>query len=115
MTPTPFSAFEGARFPAVPQTQAAVLLGIQHQLERSQYLPPDELRALQLEQLGAIVEHIDRSVPYYGVSLRKAGIRPGQPISQESWSAVPILTRPALQAAGERLFATTIPDSHGDI
>lgn len=115
MASIPNSAFEGAYFPAVPQTQAAVLLGIQHQLERSQYLPLEELRALQFAQIGQIVEHIDRSVPYYGVSLRKAGIKPGQPITEGDWHHVPILTRRALQEAGDGLFAAAIPESHGDV
>jgi phenylacetate-CoA ligase len=115
MFPLPHSIFEGVRFPAVPQTQAAVLLAIQEQLAASQYWPAVEMRARQFEQIGDLISHIDRSVPYYGVSLRKAGVRPGQPITEEAWRRVPILTRRAAQDGNDRLFATQTPPSHGSL
>jgi phenylacetate-CoA ligase len=113
MPALPHSVFDGAVWPAVPQTPAASLLAIQHQLEASQYLPSDELRRLQFLQIGALVQHIDRHVPFYGVSLRKAGVKPGQPITDEAWSRVPILTRRAVQEAGDRLHARALPQGHG--
>lgn len=111
----PKSAFVGASFPAIPQTQAAVLLAMQQQLGATQYLSAPAMKALQFGQIAELVAHIDRYVPHYGVSLRKAGITPGQPISEETWQQVPILTRRDAQQAGDRLHATQVPESHGDV
>ena len=111
--PPPHPAFAGATWPAIPQTQAATLLAIQQQLQLTQYLPPADLRSLQFRQLAELIAHIDRCVPFYGVSLRRAGIRPGQPITNEAWARVPILTRPTVQQAGNTLHATELPPGHG--
>jgi phenylacetate-CoA ligase len=73
------------------------------------------MRARQFDQIGELVAHIDRSVPYYGVTLRKAGVRPGQPISEDAWRRAPILTRRAAQDGNDRLFATQTPPSHGQV
>lgn len=111
----PFSALEGAIFPAIPQTQAAVHLALQQQLQHTQYLPAEQMRTLQFKQIGELINHIDRYVPYYGLSLRKAGLKPGELISEEAWKCVPVLTRRAVQDAGDRLNATELPPSHGEV
>lgn len=115
MFPLPHSIFPGAVFPAIAQTPAAGLLSVQFQLTQCEHLPPEDLRALQFRQIGELVAHIDRAVPHYGVSLRKAGIKPGAPITPEAWARVPILTRANVQAAGELLFAHNVPRGHGQI
>ncbi|MDE2159915.1 MAG: phenylacetate--CoA ligase family protein [Burkholderiales bacterium] len=115
MTTIPHSLFPGAVFPAGAQTQAAALLAVQFQLGQSERLPPADLRALQFRQIGALVAHIDRCVPHYGLSLRKAGLRPGQPITAEAWARVPILGRAQVQQAGAALHATELPRGHGQI
>jgi phenylacetate-CoA ligase len=113
MHAVPHSIFSGALWPAVPQTKAASLLAMQQQLQESQFLPLDELGALQFRQIGAIVAHIDRAVPHYGASLRKVGIKPGRDITEEAWARVPILTRRAVQDAGAALHAKELPQGHG--
>jgi len=115
MLPLAHSIFSGAVFPAVAQTQAAALLSVQFQLGQSERLPADELRALQFRQIGELVAHIDRCVPHYGLSLRRAGLKPGVPITPEAWSRVPILTREQVQQAGERLHASELPRGHGRV
>ncbi len=115
MMPLPHPMFEGAVFPSVPRTQAAVLLAVQQQLGDSQFFAADVLQMRQFEQIATLVAHIDRHVPYYGLSLRRVGIRPGEPITNAMWQQVPVLTRRALQDAGETLFATSVPASHGEI
>lgn len=92
-----------------------MLLGIQQQLAESQFWRADVMRARQFEQIGELIKHIDRFVPYYGVSLRRAGVRPGEPITDEAWLRVPVLTRAQLQQHASRLAATETPQSHGEI
>jgi phenylacetate-CoA ligase len=111
----PHSVFPGAVFPAVAQTQAAAMLAVQFQLMQSERLAPEALRALQFRQIGELVAHIDRCVPHYGLSLRRAGIQPGRPITPEAWSRVPILTRKDVKAAGPSLFAREVPRGHGRV
>jgi phenylacetate-coenzyme A ligase PaaK-like adenylate-forming protein len=102
MLPLPRSIFTGALFPAVAQTPAAALLAVQFQLGQSERLPPATLRALQFRQTAELVAHIDSCVPFYGLSLRRAGLKPGAPITPEIWARVPILTRAQVQEAGDR-------------
>ncbi len=90
-----------------------MLLALQQQLQLSQYLAPTDLRALQFRQLAELVAHIDRCVPFYGVSLRRAGIKPGHPIADDAWARIPTLTRRAVQQAGTTLHATELPPGHG--
>jgi phenylacetate-CoA ligase len=111
----PHAALEGARFPAVAGTQAAALLAVQQQLAQTQYWPAEALRAAQFAQIDALLAHIDRFVPHYGISLRRAGVKAGEPITAEAWARVPILTRRAVQEAGDRLHAREVPRSHGEL
>ena len=111
----PRSTFDGAVFPAVPQGAAASMLAVLHQLQHTQYLSLDAMQALQFRQIEALAAHIDRAVPHYGLSLRRAGIRPGLTITEAAWRNVPILTRTAVQEAGAALHARDVPQGHGSI
>ncbi len=111
----PHTTFEGAVFPAVPQGAAASMLAVLHQLAQTQYVPPEEMAGLQFRQIEALAAHIDRAVPHYGVSLRRAGIRPGQAITEAAWRNVPVLSRTAIQEAGAALHARDMPQGHGSI
>lgn len=102
-------------FPAAVSLAAAQLLALLQQLEATQFLPAAEMRARQFRQIGALVAHIDRAVPFYGVSLRKAGLKPGVAITEESWARVPVLTRRQVQDAGETLKARDVPAHHGKV
>lgn len=111
----PKSGLPGAAFPAVPATAAATMLAVLHQLRATQYLPADELRALQFRQLGELAAHACRAVPHYAHSLRRAGIEPGRPLTPETWSGLPVLTRQAVQDAGAALHAQEVPRGHGSV
>lgn len=115
MLPLPHPAFPRAIFPAVVQTQASALLAVQFQLSQTERLPPEAMRERQFRQIAELVAHIDRCVPFYGTTLRKAGVKPGQPITAEAWSRVPLLTREQVQQAGDRLHAREIPPGHGRV
>jgi phenylacetate-CoA ligase len=105
----PRSAIGGAGWPALTDGLAARLLGVLQQLEVSQYLPAAELRALQFRQLGPLLAHAARTVPFYA----SAGLPEDGAITQETWSRLPILTRRAVRDAGETLRSNTVPAAHG--
>lgn len=111
----PKTGLPTAVFPAVPATAAATMLAVQHQLRATQYLPPAELEALQFRQLGELTAHACRAVPHYADHLRRAGLSPGQPLTRETWSGLPILTRQAVQESGAALHARELPPGHGSV
>ena len=49
-----------------------------HELKRSQWLSPAEMRELQEEKLRRLVQHAYRHVPYYRERMRRARHRPGR-------------------------------------
>ena len=111
----PNSAMPGAVFPAVPPQAAAAMLSVLHQFRVTERLPPAELEDLQFRQLGELLAHAARAVPYYGPVLREAGYRPGEPVTAELWRRLPVLTRAHAQAAGAQLHARELPAGHGSV
>lgn len=109
------STLPGVEWPALPGREAAALLALLWQYERTQWLAPEELEALQFRQLGALLAHAFDSVPFYRDRLAQAGFAPGRPLTREIWTAIPTLTRGELQEAGERLHSTRLPKEHGAV
>ena len=87
----PASVLEGVLWPALPKPDDTMVLALQHQLDQSQWWPPETLRALQMQQLGKLLVHAARTVPFYRDRLGKAG-RPGG-LSPEAWGRIPVLKR----------------------
>jgi phenylacetate-CoA ligase len=108
------SSVPGAGWPAVPGGESAPLLALQFQLERSQWLAPAQLQALQFRQLHALLQHAYESVPYYGQRWRGL-FDPTQSITPEAFSRLPILSRSELQGQFEPLRSARIPASHGAV
>jgi phenylacetate-CoA ligase len=69
-------------------------------LERTQWLPPAELAALQREKLAALLRHAAATTRFY------AGCDP---------RAIPILTRRQLQERFDDLKSERVPPSHGAV
>lgn len=109
------SELEGLRFPALVNPAAAPLHSLFLQLERSQWLPAQDLAGLQTRQLEAILEHVWATVPWYHARLRAAGLAPGQPFHPDAWQSMPLLTRREIQDAGPALHSTRLPPGHGGI
>jgi phenylacetate-CoA ligase len=60
-------------------------------------LPREEIAALQLERLGAGVDRISRSVPFYHQKLAEAGISANEIRSLEDLSRLPFTTKADLR------------------
>lgn len=106
------SALTGIGWPAVPAPRAAAALAIQFQLDRSQWLAPEELRGLQFRQLDAVVRHAAATVPFYRETWRGA-VDPARALSREQFDSLPLLTRNELQANFAGLTSTAVPEAHG--
>jgi phenylacetate-CoA ligase len=84
-----------------------------YQLARTEHWTPEQLEEAQFSQIEILLRHADAYVPFWRDRLRKAGIRPGAKLNRAIWSRLPVLTRREAQDAGEKLYASAIPDEHG--
>ncbi len=94
---------------------APLLLATIQQLDHSQYLPPDELRARQFRQLEQLLGHVAQHMPFYRPALRASGWRAGRRLTEAHWAALPLLSRVAVQQAGGALHCANVPAAHGAI
>jgi len=108
------SAVPGVSWPAIPGQEAAPLLALQFQLERTQWLPPARLLELQFRQLEVLMRHAHDTVPYYRERWRGL-YDPGAPLTPECFAQVPFLTRSDLRAHFEALKSTATPAAHGAV
>jgi phenylacetate-CoA ligase len=111
----PLSAIEDIAWPAVLASEAAQLLALQFQLDRSELWPSQVLEGHQFRQLERLVDHAYRTVPFHRGRLAAAGYRSGQSVTPEFWRSLPILTRRDAQKAGASLASANAPPSHGSI
>jgi len=60
------------------------------ELSQTQWLSPDELRALQIHRLQSLLEHAYTYVPYYRRVFDEVGFRPGNLVQDpESFHKIP--------------------------
>lgn len=74
-------------------------------LERSQWLAPEELRALQLANLRRFLGDIGRHVPYYRELFTNLAFRPDELRSLADLQRLPLLTKPLIREHSEALKA----------
>ena len=87
---------------------------VEQHLENTQWWPADILRRYQVELLRPLLAHAYRTVPWYRQcdAIRQAAERG---IDDDTWQAIPLLTRTDIQEAGPRLHARSVPGNHGAI
>lgn len=108
------SRLPGVAWPALPDSHAAQVLALQFQMERTQWLAPQELRVLQLRQLEVLLRHAVATVPYYRERL--ADLWPLQSgLSWEIFQRFPLLGRRNLQDHYAALASTAPPGQHGAV
>jgi phenylacetate-CoA ligase len=74
--------------------------------ERSQWLPREQLLALQWDKLQRLVAHCWEHVPYYRTRWRELGIAgPGDLRTREDFARLPVLTKPEIRAHFDALVA----------
>ncbi|WP_151177532.1 phenylacetate--CoA ligase family protein [Hypericibacter terrae] len=92
---------------------ARMMHRLQHRLQDSQWWRPERLRQAQFEQLKALLRHAAATIPFYAERLQQAGFHRGMVLDEASWSQLPVLTRPEVQAAGNKLLSKDLPEHHG--
>jgi phenylacetate-coenzyme A ligase PaaK-like adenylate-forming protein len=84
-------------------------LRFQREFERTQFLPPEELRRLQLERLRSLLFHAYEQCPFYRDRFERAGFAPGLVRSLDDLRALPPLEKADLQEHGPDLIARNWP------
>jgi phenylacetate-CoA ligase len=81
------------------------------ELERSQWLQPAELQALQLERLRAFLQRIGREVPYYRELFAALAFDPAAIRSTADLARLPLLGKADIRRHAERMKA----EGHGPL
>ncbi len=72
-------------------------------LRRTQYDPPERVRARQWDAVRAQLRHAWATVPYYRAQLAAAGLRPADICTPEDYLRLPVLTKADIRAHGAAL------------
>ncbi len=107
----PRSACTGNVWPAIPTDDAARTLALQYQFEQTQWWPPEQTAALQLQQFRQVYAHALATVPFY--RQRPAGRAAAEVTDWNRYRELPVITRSAVQQAGEAMHSTAPPHEHG--
>lgn len=107
------SSVSGIGWPAVPDPNRAVLWALLYQLEQGQWWSPEVIEARRWTQLRRVLQHAYETVPFYRARFDEAGLHPSKLRHRDDFARVPILMRKELQAAGDQLTSTRIPQDHG--
>lgn len=81
------------------------ILGLRHTLERTQWLPPEQLLAFQEMRLRKIIEHAYHSVPYYRRLFDEKALGPSDVGSVRDLKKLPLLTKDKVRDNGQALMA----------
>jgi phenylacetate-CoA ligase len=106
------SSFGGIEWPPVAAGPPAVLAALLAQLDRSQWLSPEEIALAQFHQLVRLAEHCAQQSPAFAQRLERAGLSPAELGTQAGLARLPVLTRGEVQSAGADLYCRDIPPGH---
>jgi phenylacetate-CoA ligase len=79
------------------------------EFERTQFLPPEEVRSLQLARLRALLRHAYDQCPFYRRRCDAAGLSPDGLRTLEDLRALPPLEKRDIQEHGEEMVARDWP------
>ena len=79
------------------------------ELEKSQYLPAEEIRNIQLKKLNALLNHAYDNVPYYRRWFAEAGLKPSDIKTTDDLTKLPVLTKEDIRTNSRDLVAVNFP------
>jgi phenylacetate-CoA ligase len=74
-------------------------------LETSQWMPEDELRAIQWEKLRKILSYAYENCEYYQEVFDKHNIKPADIVSRNDFTNIPILTKNHIRANADKIIS----------
>src|SRR5262249_18570366 len=81
----------------------------QREFERTQFLPPDALRDLQVRRLPSWLEHAHARCPFYRRRFERAGLTPADVRGLDDLRALPPLEKREIQEHGPDMVAAGWP------
>lgn len=99
----------GNTWPPLPEPALAQLWTLYQELDRTQWLPAQEIEQRQLAQARALLAHGVTQVPHYRQALSAIGMPPASIQSLADFRRLPILTRAAVQAQLAVFQAAALP------
>lgn len=102
----------GNAWPAIASPNDAILLGLQYQLEQSQWLTPEQIQQSQLKQAQQLLTHALTTVPYYKDTFALLSIDSIRDLDWTTWQRIPILERKDVQENSQNLISKAIPQDH---
>ena len=109
------SRIPGCVWPAILSDAGAQTLALLYQLQQSEWLSPEAIRAAQHRQLQLVFDAAIQSLPFWSERLRQVGYQPGSLVDAATVSRLPVLDRPLVQRLGESLWNQKLGDCHGRI
>ncbi len=104
--PSPYTRLvSGALFPLHEALKRHDTVRVRRELERTQWLPPEQLHALQLQRLRALLQHAAQHVPYYRDLFARLGFVPGDVQRLADLQRLPFLTKPLIREHTDALKA----------
>ncbi len=92
-----------ALFPLHERLKGHTTIVVHRELERSQWLSPPELQALQVERLRHFLQDIAQHVPWYRECFDALGFDPARLQSIEDLQSLPLLDKATIRQAGDAL------------
>lgn len=105
---------EGTAWPPLPSVEVAQVWSAYRELNRTQWLRPEEIADRQLRQLRILLSHCYAHVPYYRRIMSQAGLSERPIESLADVSRLPLLTRALYQEHAEDLKADALPPGMGE-
>ncbi len=102
-------------WPAIPTDVGAQSLALLYQLDRTERLPPEQLREMQHRQLEAVWAAAMRGIPFWKERLEATGYAAGMPVDDTVLDRIPVLTRGEVQRHGEAVWSRSLDGIHGGI
>ncbi len=99
----------GHDWPLLPDSVYSLLWAAYLELDRTQWLPAEEIERRQLQQVRTLLAHSIIQVPYYRRVLPAAGIVPGAIRTPADFRLIPLLPRRTCQDHHADLTATSLP------
>jgi phenylacetate-CoA ligase len=96
----------GALFPLHERLKKHASVALRRQMEQSQWLPLEQLEALQLRRLNELLAHVGRDVPFYRELFAREGIPAGQFKSLAELKRLPFLTKAVIRAHSDAMKST---------
>lgn len=97
---------------APPLEDTADIRSVLNQIEKTQWLPPEEMRQLQEKQLRQLVAYAAEHSPHFAQRLAEAGLAWEEVATVQGLQALPPVHRRTVQSCKEEIESAHVPKSH---